>query len=56
MESLYILWKVTGDVRWRAKGYEIFQALETHTRTEHGYAGLKSVEYMPPPKMDDMPR
>lgn len=55
VESLYILWKTTGEVQWREKGYAIFQALERHSRTNFGYASVRGVDMMMSEKVDDMP-
>lgn len=50
------MWKTTGDVKWRERGYAIFEAIEKHSRTEYGYASVGSVGYPPYSKIDDMPR
>ncbi|KAF8623208.1 hypothetical protein AX15_006446 [Amanita polypyramis BW_CC] len=55
VESLYILWRVTGDFQWRAKGWEIFKAIKRETMTASGFANLRSVERSPAPKEDSMP-
>ncbi|SJL03943.1 uncharacterized protein ARMOST_07300 [Armillaria ostoyae] len=55
IESLYLMWRVTGDAKWRERGWRIFEAIERHTKTPYGYASIKSVEAIPPPKDDDMP-
>ncbi|KAF8889328.1 glycoside hydrolase [Infundibulicybe gibba] len=55
IESLYILWRVTGDPKWRRRGLKIFQAIESQTRTPVAYASVRTVELSPAPKKDDMP-
>ncbi|KAF9026548.1 glycoside hydrolase family 47 protein [Hymenopellis radicata] len=55
LESLYLMWRVTGDPKWRARAWAIFESIERHTKTPYGYASLRTVEYVPPPKSDDMP-
>ncbi|KAF8628837.1 hypothetical protein AX17_005897 [Amanita inopinata Kibby_2008] len=55
IESLFLLWKTTGDVRWRERGWEIFQAIETHSRTKYGYANVMSVDRYPYLQDNDMP-
>jgi len=55
IESMFYLWKVTGDMRWRERGWAIFEALERETKTEAGYVLLKSVEESSGPQTDDMP-
>jgi mannosyl-oligosaccharide alpha-1,2-mannosidase len=56
IESLYIMWRVTKETRWREMGWRIFEAIERETRTPIGYASLKTVEISPGIKMDSMPR
>ncbi|KAF9466320.1 glycoside hydrolase family 47 protein [Collybia nuda] len=55
IESLFILWKTTGDVKWRERGYTIFKALNKITKTDYGYAAISGVDGVSPSKMDDMP-
>ncbi|KAJ7250458.1 glycoside hydrolase family 47 protein [Mycena haematopus] len=55
VESLYIMWRVTGETKWREMGWRIFEAIERETRTPIGYASLKTVEISPGIKMDSMP-
>ena len=31
------MWKTTGDVKWRERGYAIFQAIKEDTRSQFGY-------------------
>ena len=37
------MWKTTGDVKWRKRGYAIFQAIEKHTRSIFGYTSVNGV-------------
>ncbi|TRM60794.1 glycoside hydrolase family 47 protein [Schizophyllum amplum] len=55
VESLYLLWKVTGEARWRDRAWRIFEAIEVHTKTPAGYASLRTVQTSPGVKDDDMP-
>lgn len=50
------MWKTTGDVRWRERAWDIFQAIEREAKTPSGYAVVKSVSQSPAPLSDDMPR
>jgi mannosyl-oligosaccharide alpha-1,2-mannosidase len=50
------MWRTTGDVKWRERGYRIFQAMEKHTRTEYGYTSIRGVNTKIVQKLDDMPR
>ncbi|KAI0741286.1 seven-hairpin glycosidase [Daedaleopsis nitida] len=55
IESIYIMWKVTGDPIWRERGWEIFLSIEKETKTPDGYASLMSVMQSPAPKADEQP-
>lgn len=55
VESLYILWRVTGDLKWRDRGRRIFYAIEKEAKTPSGYASLRTVDQSPAPLDDDMP-
>jgi mannosyl-oligosaccharide alpha-1,2-mannosidase len=44
VESLFVLWRTTGNARYREWGWAIFQAIETHCKVESGgYSGLQDV-------------
>ncbi|KAL4272356.1 hypothetical protein GQ457_13G018780 [Hibiscus cannabinus] len=43
VESLFYLWRVTGNRTYQEWGWNIFQAFEKNSRIESGYVGLKDV-------------
>ncbi|KAI9254303.1 glycoside hydrolase [Sporodiniella umbellata] len=43
VESLYILYRVTGDPRYQEYGWEIFQAIEKFCKTPVAYAAIRNV-------------
>ena len=55
LESMYVMWHTTKDTQWRDKGWQIWSAIESKTRTESGYASVQSVENSRPYHMDSMP-
>ncbi|KAH9921692.1 seven-hairpin glycosidase [Epithele typhae] len=55
IESLYIMWRVTGDPVWRERGWAIYEAIEEQCRTPVGYASLETVATNPGKKIDDQP-
>ncbi|KAH7885871.1 glycoside hydrolase family 47 protein [Phlebopus sp. FC_14] len=55
LESFYILWRTTGDVRWRHYGWNIFQAIERFAKTPSGYASVDRVQTANPRQLDSMP-
>jgi mannosyl-oligosaccharide alpha-1,2-mannosidase len=56
VESLYLLWRTTGDIKWRERGWSVFEALERSTKTEYGYANIPNVDAIVPKHDDGMPR
>lgn len=55
VESFYMLWRVTGDVRWRYRGWHVFQAIEREAKTSSGYACVDRVHMKVPVLLDSMP-
>ncbi|CAL1386776.1 unnamed protein product [Linum trigynum] len=43
VESLFYLWRLTGNKTYQEWGWNIFQAFEKNSRVEGGYVGLKDV-------------
>jgi len=43
VESMFVLWQVTKDERWRKYGWTIFQKFERHLKVDNGYVGLSHV-------------
>jgi mannosyl-oligosaccharide alpha-1,2-mannosidase len=43
VESLYVLYRLTGDEQYREWGLTIFNAIEKHCRTPNGYVGLRDI-------------
>ena len=41
VESYFILWRLTKDTKYRDWGWVVAEALDKHTRTDAGYAGIK---------------
>ncbi|KAJ0399297.1 hypothetical protein ATCC90586_005220 [Pythium insidiosum] len=52
IESLFYLYRVTKDDKYREYGWEIFQSLEKHAKAPFGYAALKDVTVVPAPLED----
>ncbi len=48
VESLFYMYRRTGEQRYRAAGWRIFQSFQKHCRQGAGYAGLKDVRAVPP--------
>ena len=43
IESCFYLWRFTGEQRWREYGWQVFQALVTNCKSNHGYGELNNV-------------
>ncbi|KXS16300.1 glycoside hydrolase family 47 protein [Gonapodya prolifera JEL478] len=55
VESFFVLWRVTGDGRYRQWGWNIFEAFEKWTKVEGGgFSALSDVRKTPPPRRDRM--
>jgi len=47
VESFMILYRVTGDKKYKEWGWKVFQSLETHCKVEGGYSGIRDVGQVP---------
>ncbi|KAI8391840.1 glycoside hydrolase [Radiomyces spectabilis] len=55
LESIFLLWRLTGDEIYREWGWKIFEAFEQYTKLPGGgYAALKDVTQIPPVKDNRM--
>ncbi|XP_051125097.1 mannosyl-oligosaccharide 1,2-alpha-mannosidase MNS3 isoform X2 [Andrographis paniculata] len=55
VESMFILFRITEDPKYREWGWDIFQAFEKHSKVESGgYTSLDDVTVIPPPARDKM--
>ncbi|KAI0279663.1 glycoside hydrolase [Russula brevipes] len=57
VESFYLLWRNTGDVVWRERGWAVFEAISNVTRIEdNGFASISNGYYPRTVMPDQMPR
>jgi len=54
IESIFILYRITGDTTLQDKAWSMFQAIEKHTRTEIAHASLIDVTIPLPAQSDRM--
>jgi hypothetical protein len=56
VESLFYMWRITGDEMYREWGWEMFEAFVKHTLVENGggFTSVGDVMEVPPPKRDNM--
>ena len=50
MESLFILYRVTGNEKYRDWGWRIFQSFEKHTKVPAGYTSINNVKSVSSPQ------
>lgn len=41
LESIWYMWRLTGNPKYRRWGWRIFTAYERHARVQHGYGGVE---------------
>jgi hypothetical protein len=56
VESLFYMWRITGDEIYREWGWEMFDAFVKHTMVENGggFTSVNDVTVIPPPSRDNM--
>ncbi|KAL8915574.1 MAG: hypothetical protein Q9171_000139 [Xanthocarpia ochracea] len=54
IESVFIMYRVTGDDYWREKGWEMFTSIQNYTRAEFGAAAISDVMSENPYPVDEM--
>jgi hypothetical protein len=56
VESLFYMWRITGDEMYREWGWEMFTAFVNHTIVENGggFTSVGDVMEVPPPQRDNM--
>ncbi|KAF8582069.1 glycoside hydrolase family 47 protein [Ramaria rubella] len=55
LESMFIMYRTTHDVKWRDRGWQIWEAIESKTRTASGYASVYEVENVNPNPANSLP-
>ncbi|EFN60136.1 hypothetical protein CHLNCDRAFT_33654 [Chlorella variabilis] len=48
LEAMWYMWRLTHDWKYRAWGWQVFQAFEAHCKVEAGYSGIKDVRAATP--------
>lgn len=54
MESIFVLYRITGDESLREMVWDMFENIITHTKTEFGFSSIDDVTSTDPTKMDTM--
>ena len=54
IESVFYLWRITGDQEWRDAAWTMWEAIVRETETETAFAAIKDVREPGGPKLDEM--
>jgi len=54
IESVWYMYRITGDKTWQEKGWKMFEAIIRHTQTEAGHSAIHDVRRSNPDKKDEM--
>lgn len=54
VESVFIMYRVTGDDYWREKGWQMFMSIHNNTRAEFGASAISDVMSTTPYPVDEM--
>ena len=54
IESVFIMYRITGDRSWQDKAWKMFTAIENATRTDIAHAAIENVAVEKPIKVDSM--
>ncbi|PJF18924.1 alpha-1,2-Mannosidase [Paramicrosporidium saccamoebae] len=52
IESIFVLWRITKDPKYRRWGYEIALAIEKYAKVDGGYAGIENILSSPFQRID----
>lgn len=54
IESVFIMYRLTGDDYWREKGWKMFDAVTKYTRTDYAHSAIQDVTMVDSPFRDEM--
>lgn len=54
IESVFILWRITGEQYWPERGWDMFKAIQAHTTTRIAHSAIDNVMNPAPTKVDEM--
>ena len=54
IESVFIMYRITGDEYWREKGWKMFEAIQKHTLSKFGHSAIADVTNPRSEKLDSM--
>lgn len=54
IESVFYMWRITGDQKWQERGWQMFSSWVTHCMTDVGFSSIQSVLEVPSVQSDSM--
>ncbi|KAH9905715.1 glycoside hydrolase family 47 protein [Xylariomycetidae sp. FL2044] len=54
IESVWYMWRITGDTYWQEKGWKMFNAIISQTQTEAGHSAIDNVLLLNSDKVNEM--
>lgn len=54
VESVFYMWRITGDKKWREAAWKMWEGISRETETEIAYATVDDVRYRGSPHLDSM--
>lgn len=54
VESVFMMWRLTGDSSWQDKAWTMFSNIERHTHSEVASASLEDITRSDPTQVDSM--
>ncbi|KXT13972.1 hypothetical protein AC579_8837 [Pseudocercospora musae] len=54
IESVFYMYRITGEQYWRDMGWKMFQAVDKHTRAQFGHSALDDITKLHPEQLDGM--
>ncbi|GIZ38204.1 hypothetical protein CKM354_000162700 [Cercospora kikuchii] len=54
IESVFYMYRITGEQHWRDAGWQMFKAVERHTRVEFGHSAIDDISKTHPEHLDGM--
>ncbi|EME77585.1 glycoside hydrolase family 47 protein [Pseudocercospora fijiensis CIRAD86] len=54
IESVFYMYRITGEQYWRDMGWKMFRAIDKHTRARYGHSALDDITKLHPEQLDGM--
>lgn len=54
IESVFIMYRITGDAYWAEVGWDMFSSIAAHTRTKLAHSAIEDVTSPSPKRVDEM--